>query len=157
MTRLFFSFFVLIGQLLAKDCREIIARLEKVYNIPQGLLMAIAKVESNCRPYAVSSGRQARYFDSLSAAVRFAEQARGQGRRNVSVGCMQLHFSSHRRSFENAYQMLHPEFNIGYAARMVASLYRRYGSWERAVRAYNCGSPHRARHYWSKVARFWGR
>lgn len=143
-----------LTQLSAKDCKSILSRAEKVYGLPDGLLHAIAHVESRCHPYAVNVGRRSHYFSSLSEAARFVMRE-GSRRRNINVGCMQLNFSSHRHSFADTYEMVHPELNIIHAAKMIIRFYNKYGSWEHAVRAYNCGKPYGAEKYWRKVQRAW--
>jgi hypothetical protein len=156
-----FIFFMSLGLFLnkafAKDCLEIIKRVEKVYNIPNGLLYAIAKKESRCTPYAVSRGRQSFFFSSLKETIPFVQDAYRRGFKNLNVGCMQINFRSHKHSFSNALEMIHPEINIDYAARLLRNAYQRYGSWERAVRVYNSGKPYGSTRYWRSICALWGR
>lgn len=148
-------FFLSLSPLFAKDCRDIIARVEKAYGIPEGLLSAIAETESRCRPYAVSRGRQSFYFSTLQETTKFVEDAYRRGFKNLNVGCMQLNYRSHRRSFSNTPEMIHPELNIVHAAKLLKSAYQRYGSWENAVRTYNCGNPYGSKRYWNRIVRIW--
>ncbi len=154
MIKYIFLALCFLTQLSAKDCRSILSRVERVYGLPEGILHAIAQVESRCHPYAVSAGGRSHYFSSLPEAAQFVMRL-GARKRNLNVGCMQLNFSSHRHSFADTYEMVHPELNIIHAAKMIIRFYSKYGSWERAVRTYNCGNPHGAKKYWKKVQRAW--
>jgi soluble lytic murein transglycosylase-like protein len=140
-------------ELSGSDVLSIISEEEKNNNIKRGLLKAIAKVESGCRPYAVNVSGKSYLFDSLHEALRFVESLVRAGKTNISIGCLQLHYKSHRSKFSSIAEMLEPRKNIKYAARIVKDAYRRCGNWEGAVRRYHTGSSKRGETYYKKVIR----
>lgn len=85
------------------------------YGIPPDILKAIAWQESRWKTGAVGDGGK-------------------------SFGMMQIYSCAHpdynvREGINN------PEYNIDYAARLLRSLYDKYGSWEKAVERYNGSGP----------------
>jgi len=79
------------------------------------------------------------------------------GYSNFSVGCMQLHYASHRRNFKSVEAMLEPENNIAHAAKLIKNLERRHGSIERAVKLYHSPSPAHHNRYKSRVYGMWAK
>lgn len=95
---------------------------EDKYGLPRGLVARVAYQESHCRE------------DVISGQVKSAAGA---------VGIMQL------------VPRWHPEVNpldayasIDYGARYIKSLYQRFGTWDKALAAYNWGPANVARNGW---------
>ncbi len=86
------------------------------YGIPEGLLSAIAQVESNYNPNITS-----------------APNANG----TTDQGIMQINSANVASSGINPYD---PTQAIPYAAGMLANLYAQFGSWGEAVAGYNGGA-----------------
>lgn len=135
-----------------KDCiQSIIEKNEVENNIPKGILTSIAKVESKCKPYAVNTRKKSYTFDNKEQAVNFVNAAVKKGDTNISIGCFQLHYKSHRSKFASIASMLTPEENIAYGARLLKELYNRHGSWEKAIKFYHAKSSKYNQPYYRKV------
>src|SRR5262249_49780364 len=89
------------------------------------------------------------------AAAKFIRGLLDQGVGNIGVGCMQLHYASHRRHFKSIEAMLEPEQNIAHAAKLLRNLERRHGSLERAVKMYHSASPTHHNPYKNRVYGAW--
>jgi hypothetical protein len=136
------------------DCAEIISRMEEEYKIPKNLLAAIAMVESNHQPFAVYSGGSSRFFKSLGEAVNYVKTQKEMGIKNVFVGPMQICLKSHGQKFANIEHALNPYHNIRFAAQLLTSLHKKYGTWFDAVKHYNASSRKLA--YTKQVMAIWG-
>lgn len=131
------------------NCPKIIAYFEKKYGIPEKLMLAIARVESRCRPWAVHHNGASHQFRHVTKALNFLETATG----NIQIGCMQLDIRSHGRRFRTTEMMMTPYYNIEFAAKLLRRLYKRYGSWERAVSFYHAASPTAQKAYCRKITK----
>lgn len=131
------------------DCRKLIAYFEKKYGIPQHLMLAIARVESRCRPWAVHHNGACLQFRQAHKALAFLKTASG----NIQIGCMQLDCRSHKGKFGSMERMMTPYYNIEFAAKLLRRLHKKYGSWERAVSFYHAVTPSAQRAYCRRVAR----
>ena len=68
---------------------------------------------------------------------------------------MQLNYRWHGNKFTSIKEMLIPEKNITYAAKLLCSLYKRHGNWHKAVRHYHSAKLEHSRKYSRKVAMVW--
>lgn len=130
---------------------KIIDHEETTNGIPKGLLHSMAAVESQNAPYAVNAHRRSHRFRSKKAAAEFVNASVRRGCQNISVGCLQLHYKTHRRHFASIEDMLTPERNVSYAAALLCALYRKYGSWEQAVKMYHSRRGKLNKAYYAKV------
>jgi hypothetical protein len=137
--------------------KEVIAQQETQKGIPQDLLKAVAKVESGISPWAINEGGRSHIFKSKEAAVKYIKDLVEVGTTNFSVGCMQLHYASHRRHFKSVEAMIEPENNIAHAAKLLKSLERRHGSMERAIKLYHSPSPTYHNRYKNRVYGIWAK
>jgi hypothetical protein len=137
--------------------KDVISKQEAQKGIPEGLLRAIAKIESGISPWSINSRGRSHIFQSKEAAARYIKQLVGEGHSNFSVGCMQLHYASHRRNFSSVEAMLEPENNIAHAAKLIKNLERRTGSMERAVKFYHSASPSHHNPYQKRVYGVWAK
>jgi soluble lytic murein transglycosylase-like protein len=135
---------------------DMIERAALRYGIPSKLLLAVAMVESGCFPYSVNTSGRAIRFSSEAEVVRFVEGEVRRGNRNMSVGCMQLHYQTHGRYFASVADMVNYEKNILYAASLLRTLHDRYGSWEKAVKMYHSGRIKYNSRYYKKVMEQYG-
>jgi hypothetical protein len=131
------------------DCRKLIAHFEKKYGIPQHLMLAISRVESRCKPWAIHHNGASLQFKQVKTALAFLKTATG----NIQVGCMQLDCRSHQNKFGSLERMMMPYYNIEFSAKLLRRLYKRYGSWERAVSFYHAVSPEAQKLYCRRVVR----
>lgn len=159
-----FVFFVSLVQALPqpikhleneRDCKKIIAVIEKYYGIPRGLLRAIGKTESSFRPYIITKARRTINFGSKEGLWHYLKTQNIEGSRDFYVGCMQLSYKHHVRKSKDISKMLIPAHNIHYAARLLIKHYKRFGSWKDAVRHYH--SYHRIKNtrYQQRVFSHW--
>jgi hypothetical protein len=72
------------------ELTEYIKLVEKDNSIPRGLLLAIAKTESNVNPYAINVNGKAVVASSMQEAVLVAKRALARGITNVDIGVMQV-------------------------------------------------------------------
>ncbi|MGQ9371431.1 transglycosylase SLT domain-containing protein [Azospirillum sp. A39] len=128
---------------------------ERELNIPPGLLVSIALVESGVggtpHPFAMSVGGRAVFADDGDAAARHLRDGKGRLRDNVYVGCMQLSLSAHRSKFKPLERIVDPRDNVWFAGRLLVRLHGEFGSWRSAVARYNGASLRRAEAYVCKV------
>lgn len=131
-------------------CTPYIQRAEKKYKIPRGLLLAIAMNESGKNgkpwPWALNVGGEGIYPGSYEEAVRYLRNADGKVRRDVAVGCMQIYTAYHAHKFSAVEWLLHPEYNVAYAANLLRKLYLTHGNWTEAVAYYHASTNKRAQY-----------
>jgi hypothetical protein len=140
------------------DMDEIISLInaaEVKYQIPEGLLASIAKVESGFTPYALNIEGKTLMLASLDEAKEKIDEAIESGVTNFDVGIMQLNYRWHGKQFVAPEKMLEPKANIEYAARLLQNLYRQHGNWCKAVRYYHSGTPLHHKKYSRKVIMAW--
>ena len=119
------------------DCKAFIKQMEIDNKIPEGLLMAIAAVESEHNPWAINCAGVSRSFTSHEAAKKFVVDLRSQGKVDINIGILQINYGAHKTMFKTAEEVLSPTKNITYAAKYLAQLKKQYGSWQRAVCFYH--------------------
>lgn len=131
-------------------CTPYIQRAEIKYKIPRGLLQAIALVESGVNgrpwPWALNVGGDGIYPESYEKAVGYLRDKSGKTRRDVAVGCMQVYTAYHAHKFSAPEWLLHPEYNVAYAAQLLRKLYRTHGNWTSAVAYYHASTNKRAQY-----------
>lgn len=125
----------------AGACLAHLDAAERGTGIPKGLLRAVALVESEYGgvpwPWTLNiSGKDVRFPDKASA-VRAMIGPGGAMRSSMAVGCMQIYVRWHGERFSSASQMIDPRVNVWYAARYLAELRGRYGSWVDATAHYH--------------------
>ena len=127
--------------------KSIIEKAEIQNKIPKGLLAAIAKVESGNKEYAINVGGSSIYASSLAKALSFTKSKINSGVTNIDLGVMQLNYRWHGNQFASLEEMLTPEKNINYAARLLKSLYDQHGNWQNAIRHYHSANLKHSRKY----------
>ncbi|HEY0836148.1 MAG TPA: transglycosylase SLT domain-containing protein [Azospirillum sp.] len=145
-----------IAPALAQDgCVTSAVEVERKLNIPSGLLVAIALVESGQdgvpHPYAMSVNGRPVMARSAQDAARHLKDRQGQLRSNVYVGCMQISLTHHRGQFQPIERIADPRENVAYAGRLLLRLHGEEGNWKSAVARYNGASMRRAQAYVCKV------
>jgi len=130
---------------------EIISNAEKEHNIPKGLLLAVAKTESNLEEYALNISGRSRFFKDKDTALKTIRCALDEGITNIDIGAAQINYKWHGHKFSSIEDMLSPEINIKYAAKLLAKLKQQHGNWHKAIRIYHSSKPKHHRQYSRKV------
>jgi len=141
--------------LVKNQIRQLIAVQEQQNNIPSGLLLAIATVESGSEPYALNIQGKSVIGRNKTEAANLIHEALAKGITNIDVGVMQLNIRWHRENFKSIEEMLEPKKNIEYAAGFLLKLYNKYGDWHRAVRFYHSSTTEYYRKYSRKITLAW--
>ena len=137
------------------DCEAMAARIGAAEGLPEGLLPAIARIESGRRvgrsvrawPWTLNHAGRGLYFETREEALAYLRQTVAEGSRNIDVGCMQVNHYWHGENFPSVEAMINPETNIRYAVRFLKELHASKGSWEAAVRHYHSPDPERGARY----------
>ncbi|WP_243429646.1 transglycosylase SLT domain-containing protein [Acetobacter sacchari] len=125
-------------------CGEAADIVERSLDIPQGLLRAIATVESDGDPLAVNvNGRALRFpneaMASEAARVMSAPSALG-ARPKVDIGCFQIDLAWHPDAFANVRAGFDPVINGIAAGLFLRRLHALTGDWREAVARYHAAS-----------------
>ncbi len=148
----------------ANPCDAAAARAAAETGVPLSLLRAIARAESGRAasgdpaadpapwPWAIQHDGTAAFPATREAARAAAEALVAAGETNVDIGCFQINLRWHGAAFASVDDMLDPDRNAAYAARLLADLYARLGDWRAATGAYHSGDAERAADYTDRVA-----
>jgi len=133
------------------SCEQAGRDAEREFALPVGLLGAIGRVESGRwdatlgrvvpSPWAIDAAGQPYQSNNKTAAVQQIRSLQDSGVSNIDVGCFQINLRSHPAAFSDLDQAFDPTANAQYAARFLASLHARLGSWQDAVAAYHSATP----------------
>jgi len=137
------------------DYKEIISNLEEKYNIPIGLLQAIVKVESGMKPYAINVQGMPYFAKSMEDAKEIIKQNTDRGITNIDVGLAQVNLRWHGKNFADLTQIIEPQSNLTYAAKLLTDLYSQHKCWHKAVRIYHSGNPVYYKKYSRKILITW--
>jgi hypothetical protein len=102
-------------------------------------------------PWALNEAGKSLWFESRNETLAHLVAATEGGTTNIDVGCFQLNYRWHGDAFRSLEEMLDPEANALYAARLIKRLYADAGSWVDAAGAYHSAMPDLADRY---LARF---
>lgn len=137
------------------DCEALAATAGAAAGLPDGLLPAIARIESSRNgrawPWTLNQGGAGSYYDKKSEATAALDAILAQNISNVDLGCMQLNWRWHAQAFPDAATMLDPAANTRYAAAFLAELFARTGDWDKAVALYHSRDADRGAKYRDKV------
>jgi hypothetical protein len=139
----------------AQDLDELIDKTEQNYSIPSGLLKSIASVESGNKPYALNISGKTIFASSKEEAVKIVRLYQDEGVTNIDLGLAQINLHWHGKHFSSISEMLEPKSNLEYAAKFLNELYRKHGSWNKAVRHYHSANPEYHRKYSKKILLAW--
>jgi hypothetical protein len=134
---------------------EIISNAEKEHNIPKGLLLAVAKTESNLEAYALNISGRPHFFKDKNIASQTIRRALDEGITNIDIGAAQINYKWHGHKFSSIEDMLSPEVNIHYAAKLLAKLKQQHGNWHKAIRIYHSSNLKYHRQYSRRVVLCW--
>jgi hypothetical protein len=139
----------------AQDLDELIDKTEAYYAIPSGLLKSIASVESGNKPYALNVSGKTIIASSKEEAARIVRLYQDAGITNIDLGLAQINLYWHGKHFSSISEMLEPKHNLEYAAKFLSGLYKKHGSWNKAVRHYHSANPQYHIKYSRKVLISW--
>lgn len=134
---------------------QIIRDAEKKEQIPSGLLESIAKIESGVQEHAININGKSFFAANKQEAISIINKSLNSGVTNIDIGVMQLNWRWHQKAFNNIDEMLSATINIGYAARLLKSLYKQHGDWHKAVRYYHSSNAEHYEKYSRKVIISW--
>jgi len=141
-------------------CQRHIDDAARAYDVPDGLLDAIAHAESGWRggpwPWTLNVAGDAEYHDTRADARRRVAAHTRRGHDNIAIGCMQIHLHYHGEAVDRPTDFLDPRRNVMYAARFLHRLHDKTGSWTKAVGRYHAGAgnPKAKRDYICRVLRY---
>lgn len=161
MSRLALGFFCLLALTVPANAQTVVEPdssceqagrdAERQFSLPVGLLGAIGRVESGRwdptlgrvvpSPWAIDVAGQPYLSNNKAAAVQQIHALQNSGVSNIDVGCFQINLRSHPAAFSDLDQAFDPTANAQYAARFLASLHDRLGTWQDAVAAYHSATP----------------
>ncbi|NJM81755.1 MAG: lytic transglycosylase domain-containing protein [Tabrizicola sp.] len=129
--------------------------------VPYEVLLTLTLVETGRAgnhgtepwPWAINQGGEGHWFASQDEAKAFVESATQAGSTNIDLGCFQLNYRWHAENFASLDDMLDPETNALYAARLIAKLEAERGDWSLAAAAYHSRTPEFADRYQAKFDR----
>ena len=145
------------------DCRDKIGQIEKKFNLPYKLLSAISITETGRKfngeyiawPWALNVSGRSFYFENKNKAKLFLKKKITENKKNIDIGCMQINYRYHKKSFKNLENFIDPFENITWAARHLKELHSRYKSWNVAISRYHSSNPERMKRYLQKVKKNW--
>jgi soluble lytic murein transglycosylase-like protein len=124
-------------------CEREMARAAKKYDVPLGVLYAVALTETGRRgslhPYALNIEGPSYFPPTLEAALEKYEEARRAGAKLIDIGCMQINHYYHGGHFRSVAEMFDPQENVDYAAQFLKDLRVKEGSWTLAAARYHAG------------------
>ena len=159
---LFFIFTASYAQMY--KCIESAKKFEKIYRLPENLLVSIALTESGKKaqngefvawPWTINMRGKGKFFSSKEKALKYVESYISKGRKNIDMGCMQVNYMYHPNAFINLDKAFDPETNVEWSANLIKNLYQKYGSYKEAVGYYHSYRPVKKNQYSSKVFNTW--
>jgi hypothetical protein len=146
-------------------CQAAIAQVEAEAAIPEGLLMAIGRVESGRRdpdsgafgpwPWTINAEGRGHFFPDRAAAIAAVQALQARGVRLIDVGCMQVNLHFHPNAFTSLDDAFDPLANARYAARFLRELQAREPEWITAASHYHSRTPTLAEAYRARVEAAW--
>ena len=135
----------LAGPAAADVCESAARRAAEVHGVPLAVMRAVLRVETGegrgaARrgwPWSANADGRSHRFDSLGQALAFASGPAAKAAGNVDLGCFQISERWHGEAFAGPGEMLDPERNARYAARLLLGHHERLGDWTLAAGAYH--------------------
>lgn len=140
-------------------CLQAAANAARQSEVPLDVLLAVAVVETGRAgrpwPWTVNLGGEGHWFASAAEAEKLVEAALEKGLTNIDLGCFQLNYRWHARSFGSVADMLDPDRNATYAAGYLARHHAETGDWATAAAAYHSATPEHAERYRARFEAAW--
>ena len=135
-------------------------KYEKIYKLPKNLLLSVSLTESGKRidsgefvswPWTINIKGEGKFFKTKNEAVNYVINYTKKGRKNIDIGCMQVNYMYHPKAFKNFQDAFDPYLNVEWSAKMLKTLYEKFGSWKEAVGYYHSYRNTRRKKYSAKV------
>jgi hypothetical protein len=149
----------------SSPCAAAIATADRTSPVPLALMRAIGVVETGRPdprthavqpwPWSVDADGQSRFYDTKAEAIAAVQALQAAGIHSIDVGCMQVNLFYHPTAFASLDEAFDPLANARYAARFLAVLYRREGTWPAAAAAYHSQTPALGASYAQRVMAVW--
>jgi hypothetical protein len=146
-------------------CRIAAQRAESRFQLPRGMLWAIAQVESSRPamqtdeagpwPWTVQALGKGQYFNTKAEAVAWARNAQASGIASIDTGCLQVNLFYHPNAFRTLEEAFDPQRNADYAGRFLRELYGETRDWSRATGLYHSRTLTISMSYQEKVGHTW--
>jgi hypothetical protein len=145
-------------------CIQSAKKYEKIYQLPENLLVSVALTESGKRlksgdfiawPWTINIKGKGKFFETKDLVLKYVENYLKKGKKNIDMGCMQVNYMYHPKAFNNLSLAFDPETNVKWSANLIKSLYEKYGSYREAVGYYHSYRTSKKNKYSSKVFRTW--
>ncbi|NHO31949.1 transglycosylase SLT domain-containing protein [Acetobacter fallax] len=145
-------------------CAQAALSAERSTRIPDQFLVAMGRVESGRHlpngqfvawPWTVNAQGKGYVYSTRQQAIDAVHAFQDQGIRSIDVGCLQVNLLQHADAFSSLEAAFDPMTNARYAARFLADLFTRTGSWPRAAAAYHSFTPDIGTVYQWKVLESW--
>ncbi len=117
-------------------CLDAVRAAEAKYDLPDGLLVAVALAESGLHAHAISVGGRAFYPDSRAEARALLARSSAGG--SVMAGCVQVNAKVHAGTSD---WPLDPRRSADWAARYLRRHHDSLGNWADAIRRWNGAGP----------------
>ncbi len=145
-------------------CIESAKKYEKIYRLPENLLVSVALTESGKKlksgefvawPWTINVKGRGKFFDTKDLVLKYVESYIKKGKRNIDMGCMQVNYMYHPKAFDNLSLAFDPETNVKWSANLIKNLYEKYGSYKDAVGYYHSYRTLKRNKYSTKVLSTW--
>ena len=145
-------------------CIESAKKYEKIFKLPENLLVSVALTESGkmlksgefvAWPWTVNVKGKGRFFKSKDLVLKYVKNYIKNGKKNIDMGCMQVNYMYHPKAFSNLSLAFDPEENVKWSANLIKNLYRKYGSYREAVGYYHSYRTVKKNKYSAKVFNTW--
>jgi soluble lytic murein transglycosylase-like protein len=128
-----------------------------MWGVPPSLAMAIAKVESDFRPFTINVQGRSHYMNDKESSLALIKKA-SSSRQSYDVGLMQINSYWLNKLNLDPAEVLDPRINIIIGCWILSEELKRYGMNWKAIGAYHTPvnkNPERARTYADKVLKAW--
>ncbi|WP_422394506.1 transglycosylase SLT domain-containing protein [Nitrospirillum amazonense] len=121
-------------------CLDEVRQQAPAHGVPLIYAEAVTRAESGGggepNPLALNIDGNPVFRDSRQKA-EIALLVADSTHKSVDAGCMQIHVSAHRSRVSDIRTLFDPAVNVRIGLTLLAELHSRYGSWPKAVGAYN--------------------
>ena len=146
------------------SCEAVASEAEEAFSLPEGILTAIARVESGRKmqdggykawPWTINDNGKGLFFDTRQSAIDYINKQEELNNTGIDIGCMQISVKWHAHAFSSHASMLEPYTNIAYAAIFLEELYQNHGEWDLAIKHYHSAETQKNVPYLQKVNAVW--